>query len=89
MEPVYQDADDVALFQRIGATAIANQAILKCLLAEIPVTVDNVILFVGDFLDPGDKRHEKMIGLIERAIEEVVEVAAVARAAGRRGDGAA
>lgn len=81
--------DDGALLQRIGATTIANQAILTCLLAEIPVTVDNVILFVGDFLDPEEARHQEMIGLIEKAIEEVVQTADLVRAAGRQGDGAA
>jgi hypothetical protein len=67
-------ADEGArLFERIGATAIANQAILKCTVAGVPLTVDNVILFVGDFVDP---EQPATLGLLERinsAIEEVID----------------
>jgi hypothetical protein len=59
--------------ERISATAIANQAILKCYLRGIPLTTDNVILFVGDFVDPSRPEFTGLIGRIEMAIEEVVE----------------
>lgn len=61
------------LFERIGATAIANQAILKCTVAGFPLTVDNVILFVGDFVDPTRGTCENLVEMIGLAIEEVID----------------
>lgn len=62
-----------AFMERISATAIANQAVLKCYLRGIPLTTDNVILFVGDFIDPTQPEFTGLIGKIEMAIEDVVE----------------
>lgn len=62
-----------AFIERISATAIANQAIVKCYLRGVPMTTDNVILFVGDFIDPSRAEFTGLIGKIEMAIEEVVE----------------
>ena len=62
-----------AFIERISATAIANQAVLKCYLRGIPLTTDNVILFVGDFIDPSKPEFTSLIGRIEMAIEDVVE----------------
>jgi hypothetical protein len=62
-----------AFIERISATAIANQAILRCYLRGIPLTTDNVILFVGDFIDPTQAEFTGLIGKIEMAIEEVTE----------------
>jgi hypothetical protein len=59
--------------ERISATAIANQAVLRCHLRGIPLTTDNIILFVGDFIDPSKPEFTGLIGRIEMAIEEVVE----------------
>jgi hypothetical protein len=70
------------LIEKIGGTAIANQAILKCIVAGVPLTVDNVIYFVSDVVDPDDERYAGMIANIETAIVEVIEtlnVAAVAK----------
>lgn len=58
--------------ERISATTIANQAILKCSLAGMPLTVDNVINFVGDFFDPGKPQFDGLIVKIEAAIDDVV-----------------
>jgi hypothetical protein len=59
--------------ERISATAIANQAILKCYLHEVPLTTDNVLRFVDDFVDPNNKECAGLIARIEIAIDEVVE----------------
>ena len=68
------DADLQAFLERISATAIANQAILKCQLSGFPMTTDNVILFVGDFIDPQQPGFAGLISEIEKAIEAVVEM---------------
>lgn len=60
--------------ERIAATAIANQAVLKCHLRGVPVTIDNVILFVGDFIEPERPEFANLIGAIETAIEQIVEI---------------
>lgn len=57
--------------ERIAATAIVNQAVVKCLLHNIPVTPDNVILFVGDFADPTRPGFAGMIDAIMQAVDEV------------------
>lgn len=62
-----------SLMTRTMATAIANQAIIKCQLAGFPATIDNVILFVGDFFDPQDQDYAPLILEIERAISDVLE----------------
>lgn len=59
--------------ERISATAIANQAIVKCYLHESPLTTDNVLRFVGDFFDPGNVAFAGLMVKIEIAIEEVLE----------------
>ncbi|NWJ27527.1 hypothetical protein [Rhizobium sp. RM] len=65
--------EGLRLFERIGATAIANQAILKCTLSGFPLTVDNVILFVGDLVDPTNEAAANLISLIGIAIEELID----------------
>lgn len=67
------EEEGLRLFERIGATAIANQAILKCTIAGFPLTVDNAILFVGDFVDPGRAACANLVELIGIAIEEVID----------------
>lgn len=57
--------------ERIAATAIVNQAVVKCLARNIPVTPDNVILFVGDFASPTRPGFPGMIDAIMKAVEEV------------------
>jgi hypothetical protein len=59
--------------ERISATAIATQAIVKCYLHDSPLTTDNVLRFVGDFVDPTNVEFAGLIAKIETAIEEVVE----------------
>lgn len=67
------EAEGIRLFERIGATAIANQAILKCTVAGYPLTVENVILFVGDFVDPTKPEVASLVEQIGIAIEEVID----------------
>jgi hypothetical protein len=43
--------NDTSFLERISATAIVNQAVMKCGLAGMTVTHDNVIAFIGDFAD--------------------------------------
>ena len=59
--------------ERIAATAIANQAILKCYFHESPLTADNVLRFVGDFVDPANGEFASLIDKIEIAVDDVVE----------------
>ncbi len=73
MLPGMTEEEGKRLFERIGATAIANQAILKCSVAGFPLTVDNVILFVGDFIDPARGTCENLVEMIGLAIEEVID----------------
>ncbi len=61
-------AEGIRLFERIGATAIANQAILKCTVAGYPLTIDNAILFVGDFVDPTKPEVASLVELIGIAV---------------------
>ncbi len=71
--PGMTEEEGLRLFERIGATAIANQAILKCTIAGFPLTVDNVILFVGDFVDPTRGACANLVEMIGLAIEEVID----------------
>jgi len=66
------DAQATAFIERIGATTIVNQAVIKCQLRRQPVTTDNVILFIGDFVDPESRNTAGLVLQIHRAIEEVV-----------------
>lgn len=59
-------------FENIAASTIANQALLKCSLSGVPVTSDNVILFVGDFFDPQLPQFSDLVIKIGAAIEEIV-----------------
>ena len=62
-----------AFIERVSATAIANQAILKCHLRGVPVSTDNVLLFVGDFFDPDKPEFEGLIDMILEAVEYVTD----------------
>ena len=59
--------------ERMSATAIANQSILKCQMRGWPMTVDNVILCVGDFFSPDEPRFENVMNHITEAIEAVLD----------------
>ena len=58
--------------RKVAATAIANQAAIKCIVNELPLTADNVILFVGDFFDPSNSSFEALVEEILDEIEYVV-----------------
>lgn len=64
-----------AFLERISATAIANQAFLKCSISGLPITAENVTLFVGDFLDPENPDLQELVQKIGDAIDEVMDVA--------------
>jgi hypothetical protein len=59
--------------ERVSATAIANQAILKCSISGFPLTADNAVAFVGDFLDPENPNLQALIEKINTAIDEVLD----------------
>jgi hypothetical protein len=64
-----------AFLERISATAIANQAFLKCSISGNPITVENVISYVGDFVDPANPHLQELIERIGNAIDEVFSAA--------------
>jgi hypothetical protein len=61
-----------AFADRIAATAIVNQAVVKCLVRGIRITPDNVILMIGDFVDPTRPGFAGVINAIMDAVDEVV-----------------
>lgn len=67
------DEEAQAFLEKISGTAIANQAVLRCIVLGLPVNVDNVILCVGDFVDPSNKNFAGLILEIEKAIVNTVE----------------
>ena len=69
------EAERNAFLERISATVIANQAFLKCSISGSPITVDNVISFVGDFIDPEKPELQELVEKISDAIDEVFAVA--------------
>lgn len=54
--------------ERISATAI----VIKCLIACVPATQDNVVLLTGDFADPSEPVHASLIAKIDRTIDDVL-----------------
>lgn len=68
-----RDEATLELLTRICATAIANQAILKYSLAGVPLSVDNVLPFIGDFYDPGNESPNGVTAQIEVAISAVLQ----------------
>ena len=56
---------------RIAATAIVNQAAIKCLAAGLPLTAENIVLLVGDFVDPNRPGSEELVEQISRAVDEI------------------
>ena len=69
------EEDANAFLERIGAAAIVNQAVLKCSLAGMELTPDNVVLFIGDFVDPERSDVQGLIKQIDRTVDEVFAVA--------------
>lgn len=51
--------------RRIYATAIVNNAIIRCSIVGLPISEDNVIKCVGDFFDPSS---EPLVGLIDEIL---------------------
>jgi len=62
------------LNEKIAATAIVNNAVIRCQLAGLPVSVDNVILCVADFFDPTDPKFSGLIRQIERMLETTLGI---------------
>lgn len=67
------DDDFDSFSEKAAATAIANQAILKCIIRGVPLSVDTVIPFVGDFLPPTDDRFHRVAVLIKAALEDMLD----------------
>jgi hypothetical protein len=63
-----------AFEDRIAATAIVNQAALKCLVFGVRVTPDNVLRMIGDFTDPTKPELVPLIDAILQAVDEVTLV---------------
>ena len=70
--------------EKISAAAIVNQAILKCSLAELPITEENVVMMIGDFIDPTQPNMNGLIDNIDRTIDEVLETAEIITKAKKR-----
>jgi len=68
-----------AFQEKVAATAIANQAILRCMILGMPVTIDNVILCVSDFVDPTDYRFGGLIEQVQQAIDVTVNMTPYAK----------
>jgi hypothetical protein len=66
-----KEADE--FLERISATTIANQAVLKLIVSGLPVTSDGAIRLIGDFIDPTRPELSRLIEKISNAIDEVVE----------------
>lgn len=71
------DEQAQAFLEKISATAIANQAVLKCIVLGLPLNIDNVILCVGDFVDPTNANFAGLIEEVEKAIIHTVHSGAV------------
>lgn len=79
-----------AFLERISATAIVNQAILKCSLAGLPVTSDNVVRLIGDFMDPEEPQFESLSRQIDATIDDIFDTAElISGALKRKVDGGA
>lgn len=57
---------------RIAATTIVNQAAVKCFAKGLPLTEENLVLLIGDFIDPARPGSEDLVNLISKAIDELV-----------------
>jgi hypothetical protein len=66
--------EEHAFQERVAATAIANQAILRCMILGMPLTVDNVTMCVSDFVDPEQQKFRNLIEQIEQAIDVTVNM---------------
>ena len=66
--------DNNDFLEKISATAIVNQAILKCLISGVQLDHDSVIAFIGDYADPTDPAYLGLIVQIQRTIDEVLAV---------------
>ena len=51
----------ITAFENAPVSGPANQAILKCSISGFPLTADNVVAFVGDFLDPENPNLQELI----------------------------
>ena len=69
------EKDATAFVERISATAIVNQAMFKCSLAGLEMTPDNVVLLIGDFVDPTRPNFQGLIAQIEQTVDEMFSVA--------------
>lgn len=66
------DQEELEAFaKRLAGTAIVNQAAVKCLGYGLPLTEENVVLFVGDFFEPTRPGAQELVSSVMKAIDEV------------------
>jgi hypothetical protein len=77
MQYEMSESEHRSFADRIAATAIVNQAALKCLIGGLEATPDNIVLMIGDFINP---ELPEFAGLIEAIMQAVDEVTTMPRA---------
>ena len=60
--------------ERIAATTIVNQAAIRCIYLGLPLTDDNVVRWVGDFVDPSQPQAAGLINAILKAIDDLFTI---------------
>lgn len=64
--------DATNFLERISATTIVNHACWRCTVAGLPITRDNVNLFIGDFANPSEPRAASLIRRVELVVRELI-----------------
>lgn len=67
-----EETEQKAFAERIAATAIVNQAAIKCLINGLPINEQNVVRLIGDFVDPSRPDARGLIDAIMKEIDELI-----------------
>jgi hypothetical protein len=67
-----RDPEQQAFYERIAATAIVNQAAIKCMMAGVAISEENVTRLIGDFVDPARPDAGGLIEAIMHTLDELV-----------------
>jgi hypothetical protein len=70
----FDEDQSQAFSDRVAATAIVNQAAIKCMILGLPVNGENIVRLIGDFFDPMDPRYD---GLLDKLLIAVHELASL------------
>lgn len=74
------DDDEFKTFSdRVAATAIVNQAALKCMILGLPVTGENITGLISDFFDPTDPRFGELVDQLLIAVNELASLPSLKR----------